>query len=93
MLADFGLGILPQAFTDLFKSIRDKEKALQQNGSSLEVRLSMAEIYNDRIKDLLVSPQSSNTAKMKSVLKIRHHSRKGFYSKLLMGNALICNFG
>ncbi|CAL8093039.1 unnamed protein product [Orchesella dallaii] len=71
-------GFLPQTLTDLFKCVREKEKGFQQNGFSAEVRFTMAEIYNDRVKDLLPSSASSST-KYKNVAKIREHSKKGFY--------------
>lgn len=74
-------GTVLQAVTDLFKGVREKEKTFQQNGSSLEIRLSMAEIYNERVKDLLPAATSSgNSSKFKSTIKIREHSKKGFYS-------------
>lgn len=72
------VGIVPQSLTDLFKGVREKEKTSQQNGASLEVRLSMAEFCNDKVKDLLPAPPTST--KFRSSAKIREHSKKGFYS-------------
>lgn len=79
------IGIVPQTLTDLFKGVREKEKSFQQNGSTLEVRLNMAAIYNERVKDLLPAtasaPTTNNSTKAKNSMKIREHSKKGYYGK------------
>ena len=56
-------GIIPRAVHDLFRARRDflKERAIDTNGhkdSTVEVTLSVLELYNDEIRDLLVDTVS-----------------------------------
>lgn len=62
-------GIVPLLCADLFKGVTEKRGEIE-----FEVRFSMLEIYNEVVHDLL------NPGKKKG-LKIRQHSKKGFYAE------------
>ena len=64
-------GIVPLACEEIFRRISsntDSEKSYQ-------VTVSMLEIYNERVQDLLINP----TKRPKEGLKIRENSTQGVY--------------
>ncbi|XP_062574589.1 kinesin-like protein KIF28P isoform X2 [Saccostrea cucullata] len=73
-------GIVPITCEELFKAIetnKDNSKQLQptcEKEVSLEVSFSMLEIYNEKVKDLLVKAKQSPEG-----LKIRQNPQAGFY--------------
>ncbi|XP_056021053.1 kinesin-like protein KIF28P isoform X3 [Ostrea edulis] len=73
-------GIVPITCEELFKAIetnKENQKQLQPNCAkevSMEVSFSMLEIYNERVKDLLVKGKQSSEG-----LKIRQNPQAGFY--------------
>ncbi|PAA54177.1 hypothetical protein BOX15_Mlig025022g3 [Macrostomum lignano] len=69
-------GIVPIACEDLFKAIEAKKPEMKA-GEEYQVSLSMIEIYNEQVRDLLVSKT------VKGGLKIRQHPNKGFYVEQL----------
>lgn len=64
-------GIVPQVTEEIFRRI----DANDDSDKSFEVRAQMVEIYNEKVKDLLVAP---SVAKNQS-LSIRQHPKKGIY--------------
>uniref|UniRef100_A0A1I8GX08 Kinesin-like protein n=1 Tax=Macrostomum lignano TaxID=282301 RepID=A0A1I8GX08_9PLAT len=62
-------GIVPIACEDLFKAIEAKKPEMKA-GEEYQVSLSMIEIYNEQVRDLLVSKT------VKGGLKIRQHPNK-----------------
>ncbi|KAK7012042.1 Kinesin-like protein kif28p [Biomphalaria glabrata] len=70
-------GIVPLACEELFKSIEEKRKVADKD-AEFQVTLSMLEIYNEQIRDLL----TSKTA-VKGGLKVRQHASKGFIVEAL----------
>lgn len=50
------LGIVPRACAEIFKRIHEQE-AKPDNNITHQVTLSMLEIYNERIQDLLIPPK------------------------------------
>ncbi|OXA50577.1 Kinesin-like protein KIF28P [Folsomia candida] len=71
-------GIIPLFGAELFKTIKDKEKGSSSpiGHISSEVKLSMMEIRENKVRDLLAG---GNNTKYKSVVKIREHPKRGFY--------------
>lgn len=63
-------GIVPITCDSLFKSIEERKG----DGTNYRVTLSMLEIYNEQVRDLL-----SKKAAPKGGLKVRQHPSKGFY--------------
>ncbi len=63
---------MPETCEELFKGIESKVSA----GVQFEVVLSMLEIYNEQVRDLL-NPASN----VKGGLKVREHPSRGFYGK------------
>ena len=63
-------GIVPMFADQLFAGIREGRE-----GTTFEVKLSMLEIYNEVVHDLL---DAKNAGKKKGGLKIRQHPKKGF---------------
>ncbi|KAH9487863.1 Kinesin-like protein kif28p [Bulinus truncatus] len=70
-------GIVPMACEELFKSIEIKRKVADKD-AEFQVTLSMLEIYNEQIRDLLTSKAAT-----KGGLKVRQHAAKGFYVEAL----------
>ncbi|XP_046575245.1 kinesin-like protein KIF28P [Haliotis rubra] len=66
-------GIVPLACEDLFRGINEK-KTTAKEGEEYQVKLSMLEIYNEQVRDLLNLKSSQ-----KGGLKVRQHPSKGFY--------------
>ena len=60
-------GIVPQFCDKLFSQIEEK-------GADAQVSLSMLEIYNECVHDLL-----STGKRLKGGMKVRNHPKKGFY--------------
>jgi hypothetical protein len=79
--------MIPLFGNELFKSIKDKDKS---TGSSpignlvLEVKLTMMEIQENKVKDLLMG---SNT-KYKTIVKVRDHPKRGYYGKHIYYNLM-----
>ena len=70
-------GVIPVVCQKLFAKIA--EKVAQNPKDEFEVNLSMIEIYNEQVRDLL----NAETMKIKGGLKIREHPKKGFYIEKL----------
>ncbi|XP_063964719.1 kinesin-like protein KIF28P [Lytechinus pictus] len=69
-------GIVPVACSELFRGIGEKNKnADKSKEEEYQVFVSMLEIYNEQVRDLLM-PASF---KVKGGLKVREHPQKGFY--------------
>eukprot|EP00057_Strongylocentrotus_purpuratus_P008662 XP_011663136.1 PREDICTED: kinesin-like protein KIF1B [Strongylocentrotus purpuratus] len=69
-------GIVPVACSELFRGIGEKKKnADKSKEEEYQVFVSMLEIYNEQVRDLLM-PASF---KVKGGLKVREHPQKGFY--------------
>ncbi|XP_046350118.2 kinesin-like protein KIF28P isoform X2 [Haliotis rufescens] len=66
-------GIVPLACEDLFRGI-DEKKMTAKEGEEYQVKLSMLEIYNEQVRDLL-----NLKSAQKGGLKVRQHPSKGFY--------------
>uniref|UniRef100_A0A1I8IKH8 Kinesin-like protein 6 n=1 Tax=Macrostomum lignano TaxID=282301 RepID=A0A1I8IKH8_9PLAT len=69
-------GIVPVACEELFRAIDEKRPSLQA-GEEFQVSLSMTEIYNEQVRDLLVTKSTVGG------LKVRQHPKKGFYVEQL----------
>jgi hypothetical protein len=67
-------GIIPRSCKEIFTRIEDRE-ADANNSTKHEVTLSMIEIYNEKIQDLLVPPNK----RPKDGLLIRQHPKLGVY--------------
>ncbi|XP_057378672.1 kinesin-like protein KIF1A [Daphnia carinata] len=67
-------GIIPQFCHQVFRIIEEKTYISPTNTAQFEVRLSMLEIYNEVVYDLLT------TLKNGRGLKVREHPKKGFYA-------------
>ena len=67
-------GILPRACTEIFKRI-DERDADPTVKIEHRIELSMVEIYNERVHDLLVTPAS----RPKDGLMVREDPKKGVY--------------
>ncbi|XP_076461788.1 kinesin-like protein KIF28 [Babylonia areolata] len=68
-------GIIPLACDELFKGIEDKRQKAGKD-EDYQVTLSMLEIYNEQVRDLL-----SSKPPQKGGLKVRQHPNKGFYDQ------------
>ncbi|XP_033111082.1 kinesin-like protein KIF28P [Anneissia japonica] len=74
-------GIVPIVCEELFKGIETKkEKADKSKEEEFQVSISMMEIYNEQVRDLL----NAKGFKVKGGLKIREHPDKGFYAQSLI---------
>nr|XP_039267271.1 kinesin-like protein KIF28P [Styela clava] len=72
-------GIVPVTCEELFKGIEEKKLTDdQEKEAEYQVSVSMLEIYNETVKDLL-NPSSFK----KGGLKVREHPQKGFYVEQL----------
>ncbi|XP_069103426.1 kinesin-like protein KIF28P [Argopecten irradians] len=67
-------GIVPMVCTELF-SVIDKKRSQGDAKDVYEVELSMLEIYNEQVRDLL----NSKTIKDKGSMKIKSDPKRGFY--------------
>jgi len=67
-------GILPRACAEIFKRV-DASKQDPSVKVEHTVELSMLEIYNEKVQDLLVKPNS----RPKDGLQVRQHPTKGVY--------------
>lgn len=65
------MGIVPIACNEIFQRIR----SLQNDNHKFMVSYAMIEIYNEKVQDLLVDPNS----RPKGGLKIREHKQLGVY--------------
>ena len=65
-------GIVPVTCEELFKGIESKVN----DDIEFQVVLSMLEIYNEQVRDLL-----NPTSNVKGGLKVREHPSRGFYGK------------
>ncbi|PIK54089.1 hypothetical protein BSL78_09017 [Apostichopus japonicus] len=73
-------GIVPVACERLFDRISEKRaNADKSREEEYQVFVSMLEIYNEQIRDLL----NPNSFKLKGGLKVRLHASKGFYVESL----------
>ncbi|KAK3726716.1 hypothetical protein RRG08_017023 [Elysia crispata] len=70
-------GIVPLACEELFKGIDQKRKTADKD-DDFQVTLSMLEIYNEQVRDLLTTK-----APGKGGLKVRQHPSKGFVVETL----------
>uniref|UniRef100_T1K6K6 Kinesin motor domain-containing protein n=1 Tax=Tetranychus urticae TaxID=32264 RepID=T1K6K6_TETUR len=70
-------GIVPRLCSELFDTIAHRSN---DSGTITEVTLSMIEIYNEIVRDLLNGPSLANNSKKKG-LKVREHPSKGFYAE------------
>ncbi|CAL1277290.1 unnamed protein product [Larinioides sclopetarius] len=77
-------GIVPKFCEEMFRGIDDKRRS--GDTTEFEVRLSMLEIYNEIVRDLL-SPGGDR----KRGLKVREHPKKGFYAEGLQ-TALVTSY-
>ena len=71
-------GIVPRFCEEIYQTIEHRKG----DGNDVEVTLSMLEIYNEIVKDLLNIESSTADGKPKSKkkgLKVREHPTKGFY--------------
>lgn len=68
------LGIIPRSCSEIFKRVGEREKD-PDNMIKHEITLSMIEIYNEKVQDLLVPPNS----RPKDGLLIRQHPKIGVY--------------
>ncbi|XP_041367866.1 kinesin-like protein KIF28P [Gigantopelta aegis] len=69
-------GIVPLVCEELFRMMDEKKSSLKE-GEEFGVTLSMLEIYNEQVRDLL------NIKSLKGGLKVRQHPSKGFYVESL----------
>jgi len=67
-------GIVPQFCGKMLKLIEERS----DGSTNYEVHLSMLEIYNEVVRDLL------NPSKNTKGLKVREHPKSGFYGTLLL---------
>ncbi|XP_077485277.1 kinesin-like protein KIF28 [Amblyomma americanum] len=77
-------GMVPRLCEDLFQEI-EKKRSVGKH-MEFEVELSMLEIYNEAVFDLLVVPQGKRKG-----LKVREHPKKGFFAEGLT-RCLVTNF-
>lgn len=73
------LGVIPRACAEIFKRVNARE-ADPDNSIKHEIQLSMIEIYNEKVQDLLVAPNS----RPKDGLKIRMHPTIGVYVEAMV---------
>ncbi|XP_060594339.1 kinesin-like protein KIF28P [Ruditapes philippinarum] len=67
-------GIVPIFCDEIFKGIEEKRKTAGKD-EDYQVSLSMLEIYNEQVRDLL----NAKSMTVKGGLKVRQHPSKGFY--------------
>ena len=67
-------GIIPRACEEIFRRINERV-ADPQNNCQHEVTLSMIEIYNECVQDLLIKP----SLRPKGGLNVREHPKFGVY--------------
>lgn len=67
-------GIVPIFCDEIFKGIEEKRQSAGKD-EDYQVSLSMMEIYNEQVRDLL----NAKTMTIKGGLKVRQHPTKGFY--------------
>ncbi|KAL5006291.1 hypothetical protein ScPMuIL_015097 [Solemya velum] len=72
-------GIVPLFCDKLFMGIEEKRTAAGKD-EEYQVTLSMLEIYNEQVRDLL----NSKSLQQKGGLKVRQHPSKGFYVESLI---------
>ncbi|XP_005092304.1 kinesin-like protein KIF28P [Aplysia californica] len=70
-------GIVPLVGEELFRGLEEKRKSAAKD-ADFQVHLSMMEIYNEQVRDLL-----SSKAAVKGGLRVRQHPAKGFYVETL----------
>ena len=68
------LGIIPRSCVEIFRRVNERENN-PDNVIKHEITLSMIEIYNEKVQDLLVHPNK----RPKDGLKIRQHPKIGVY--------------
>lgn len=68
------LGIIPRSCTEIFRRVTERENN-PDNSIKHEIVLSMIEIYNEKVHDLLSPPAS----RPKDGLNIRMHPKIGVY--------------
>lgn len=68
-------GIVPVACEELFKGIEEKRQS-QTEGDDYRVFVSMLEIYNEKVRDLLTTKVTTGG------LKVNQHPKEGFYGEL-----------
>ena len=78
-------GVIPVICQKLFAKIEQMNESNPKD--EFEVTLSMIEIYNEQVRDLL----NAATMKIKGGLKIREHPKKGFYVEKLT-SAKVCSY-
>lgn len=83
----FNSGIVPRICEELFQIIESQK--MKGAKTIFEVSLSMLEIYNEVVRDLLNPETFSATSKQKG-LKVREHPIKGFYGNIQL--LIIKNF-
>lgn len=66
-------GIVPLACEELFSAIAAKQQQAK-SGEEFQVSVSMLQIYNEQVNDLL-------NYQAKEALKVRQHPNKGFYGE------------
>lgn len=72
---------MPKLCTELFETIEHRKQG--GDNTVIEVHLSMLEIYNEIVRDLL-NTDTLVSAKKRG-LKVREHPSKGFYGKFRRG--------
>ncbi|XP_078571290.1 kinesin-like protein KIF28 isoform X3 [Branchiostoma floridae x Branchiostoma japonicum] len=73
-------GIVPITCEQLFVGIDEKKQNPDAKDVEFQVSVSMLEIYNEQVRDLL----NPKTASIKGGLKVRQHPSKGFYVEQLV---------
>ncbi|XP_066301763.1 kinesin-like protein KIF28 isoform X1 [Branchiostoma lanceolatum] len=73
-------GIVPITCEQLFVGIDEKKRNPDAKDVEFQVSVSMLEIYNEQVRDLL----NPKTASIKGGLKVRQHPSKGFYVEQLV---------
>jgi hypothetical protein len=68
-------GIVPIVYEEVFRRMDDNANPYIQ----FDVKLSMLEIYNEQVQDLLAPPQS----RIKGELKVREHPKTGVFVEAL----------
>jgi hypothetical protein len=79
-------GIAPRLVRRLFARVAEERRANPQERVQYTVELSFLEIYNERVKDLLVKAQAkkANKADEYSECRVRQHPEKGTFVEGLM---------
>ncbi|KAL4221956.1 hypothetical protein ACF0H5_018007 [Mactra antiquata] len=76
-------GIVPIFCDEIFKGIEEKRKTAGKD-EDYQVSLSMLEIYNEQVRDLL----NAKSMTIKGGLKVRQHPSKGFYVENLTASSV-----